>query len=67
MNELLDNPAYAAELARNGLAFSRERFDWDRITDDIENVYHDAIGTRHVHAPARRAIRTRSARHYSEA
>jgi glycosyltransferase involved in cell wall biosynthesis len=42
--ELLADPTYAQELARNGLAYSRERFDWGTITDAIESVYRDAIG-----------------------
>jgi glycosyltransferase involved in cell wall biosynthesis len=41
--ELIERPDYALELARNGLAFSRQSFDWNRITDSIERVYRDAI------------------------
>jgi glycosyltransferase involved in cell wall biosynthesis len=44
--ELIDRPDYARELARNGLNFSRERFDWGRITDSIEAVYREAIAER---------------------
>jgi glycosyltransferase involved in cell wall biosynthesis len=41
--ELIERPDYALELARNGLAFSRRRFDWDCITDAVEGVYRDAV------------------------
>ncbi|WP_435011301.1 glycosyltransferase family 4 protein [Tundrisphaera lichenicola] len=44
--ELFERPDYARELARNGLEFSREQFDWGRITDSIEAVYRGAIGGR---------------------
>jgi glycosyltransferase involved in cell wall biosynthesis len=44
--ELIERPDYALELARNGLEFSRERFDWGRITDSIEAVYREAIAGR---------------------
>ena len=44
--ELLEDSEYAAELARNGLQYSRERFDWGRITSDLEEVYRDAIAVR---------------------
>ena len=53
--ELLDNPEYAKQLARNGLDHSRDRFDWGRITADLEGVYRDAIAARQAvrRAPAR--------------
>ena len=60
--ELLDDPEYARDLARNALAYSRTHFDWDRITDAIEGVYHDAIGDRQT----RRSAPSRVARRYSE-
>ncbi len=37
---------YAGQLARNGLERSRDRFDWGRITDSLEEVYRSAIGLR---------------------
>jgi phosphatidyl-myo-inositol dimannoside synthase len=60
--ELLDDPDYARELARKALAYSQTHFDWDRITDAIEDVYLDAIGTRRVRRPAP----SRVVRQYSE-
>ena len=50
--ELLEDPEYAQELARNGLEYSRERFDWGRITDAIEAVYREAIASRKAARPA---------------
>jgi glycosyltransferase involved in cell wall biosynthesis len=41
--ELIERPDYALELAQNGLEFSRQKFDWDCITDAIEGVYREAI------------------------
>jgi glycosyltransferase involved in cell wall biosynthesis len=49
--ELLEDPEYARELARNGLEYSQERFDWDRITDAIEEVYRGAIASRRAVRP----------------
>lgn len=68
--ELLDDPSYARELALNALAYSRVHFDWDRITDSIEGVYHEAIGLRPARraapAPAPARAPTRAAIQYSE-
>ncbi len=44
--ELLDNPEYARELTTNALVYSQTHFDWDRVTDAIEDVYRLAIATR---------------------
>jgi glycosyltransferase involved in cell wall biosynthesis len=50
--DVLDDPVQAGTLANAGLAFARRQFDWDRITDAIEDVYHAAIAGSHV----RRAV-----------
>jgi glycosyltransferase involved in cell wall biosynthesis len=41
--ELLDDPARAQALAEAGLEFVQRQFDWDLITDSIEEAYHHAI------------------------
>jgi glycosyltransferase involved in cell wall biosynthesis len=41
--ELLDDPVQAQALAGAGLEFVRRQFDWDQITDSIEDAYHHAI------------------------
>jgi glycosyltransferase involved in cell wall biosynthesis len=49
--ELLDDPVRAEALAGAGLEFVRRQFDWDLITDALEDAYHHAIETyraRHV-------------------
>ena len=46
INWLLDNPAMASHFGRNGLAFARRQFGWDRITDELEDTYFDAIAAR---------------------
>jgi glycosyltransferase involved in cell wall biosynthesis len=40
---VLDHPDQAAFMAKAGLVFAQTHFDWDRITDAIEEVYLDAI------------------------
>ncbi|QEH34221.1 GDP-mannose-dependent alpha-(1-6)-phosphatidylinositol monomannoside mannosyltransferase [Aquisphaera giovannonii] len=53
---LLDDPDRAGFLARNASAYASEFFDWDRITDRIEDVYRAAIegSDRGRQAPPRR-------------
>jgi glycosyltransferase involved in cell wall biosynthesis len=53
INWLLDDPVLAARLGRNGLEFARRQFCWDRITDQLEDTYLEAIAARHP-APASR-------------
>jgi glycosyltransferase involved in cell wall biosynthesis len=44
--ELLDHPARAAEMAEAGLRFAREAFDWDHITQQLEDMYRQLIAQR---------------------
>ena len=37
---LLEDPALARRLGEQGYAYATEAFDWDRITDRLEAVYH---------------------------
>jgi glycosyltransferase involved in cell wall biosynthesis len=59
---LLENPEYARELARKGLEYSREHFNWDRITDAIVGVYRGAIASR----KAVRQVPSRAVPQYTE-
>jgi glycosyltransferase involved in cell wall biosynthesis len=54
--EMLDDPAYANTLAQSGLEYARRRFDWDLITDSLEDTYHEAIQLRRG---VRVAVKTR--------
>lgn len=40
---ILDDPALATELGEKGFAHTREFFDWDRITTELENIYRDVL------------------------
>lgn len=40
---LLDDPALGRRLGLAGRAFAQGHFDWERITDETENVYHRAM------------------------
>jgi glycosyltransferase involved in cell wall biosynthesis len=41
---LLDDPALARRLGNAGRDFAIKHFDWERITDETENLYHYALG-----------------------
>ncbi len=41
--EVINNPARASQLGLQGRAFARRQFSWDRITGQLETLYHDAI------------------------
>jgi glycosyltransferase involved in cell wall biosynthesis len=40
---LLDDPALGRRLGEAGRAFAQSHFDWDRITDETETLYHLAV------------------------
>lgn len=40
VERLLDDPDLAHRLGQSGAAYARQRFDWTRIVDDIEAMYH---------------------------
>ena len=43
INELLDQPVWAAKLGRQGKEFARKHFSWERVTDELEHCYCEAI------------------------
>ena len=53
VTHLLDDPALRAEMGRAGNAKLRERWDWDRVMDRVENAHQRAIG---AHLPADEAL-----------
>jgi glycosyltransferase involved in cell wall biosynthesis len=53
VTHLLDDPALRAEMGRAGNAKLRERWDWDRVIDRVENAHQRAIG---AHLPADEAL-----------
>lgn len=44
--ELVRRPEQARRVAGRGRTFADERFAWDRILDDLEGVYRDAVDRR---------------------
>jgi glycosyltransferase involved in cell wall biosynthesis len=54
--DILNNPGLAETLARTGQDFARHQFDWDRITDTLEEAYYDAIRMRRGESPARGSL-----------
>ncbi len=53
VTRLLDDPALRAEMGRAGNAKLRERWDWDRVMDRVEEAHQRAAGT---HVPAGEAL-----------
>ena len=53
VTHLLDDPALRAEMGRAGNAKLRERWDWDRVMDRVENAHQRAIG---AHLPVDEAL-----------
>jgi glycosyltransferase involved in cell wall biosynthesis len=53
VTHLLDDPALRAEMGRAGNAKLRERWDWDRVIDRVENAHQRAIG---AHLPVDEAL-----------
>jgi glycosyltransferase involved in cell wall biosynthesis len=53
VTHLLDDPALRAEMGRAGNAKLRERWDWGRVIDRVENAHQRAIG---AHLPADEAL-----------
>jgi glycosyltransferase involved in cell wall biosynthesis len=53
VTRLLDDPALRAEMGRAGNAKLRERWDWDRVMDRVEEAHRRAIG---AHVPADEAL-----------
>jgi glycosyltransferase involved in cell wall biosynthesis len=45
---LLENPAYARELGERGQAHARNYFDWDRIIDQYDAIYSEAVSSAHA-------------------
>jgi len=50
--ELLDDPVLAQTLGETAREHARKRFDWDRITDDLIQVYQGALDSRASKAPS---------------
>jgi glycosyltransferase involved in cell wall biosynthesis len=50
---LLDDPALRGEMGRAGNAKLRERWDWDRVMDRVEDAHQRAIG---AHLPVDEAL-----------
>lgn len=44
--EVLDDPAHAEEIARRGRIAVQEEFDWPRVTDRIEAIYHEVLDSK---------------------
>jgi glycosyltransferase involved in cell wall biosynthesis len=40
---VLDDPALARRLGETGRTFAERHFDWERITDETEDLYYEAI------------------------
>ncbi|HEV8670923.1 MAG TPA: glycosyltransferase family 4 protein [Candidatus Limnocylindria bacterium] len=53
ITRLLDDPALRSEMGRAGSAKLRERWDWDRVMDRVEDAHQRAIG---AHLPADEAL-----------
>ena len=53
VTHLLDDPALRAEMGRAGNAKLRERWDWGRVIDRVENAHQRAIG---AHLPVDEAL-----------
>ena len=53
ITRLLDDPALRIEMGRAGSAKLRERWDWDRVMDRVEDAHQRAIG---AHLPADEAL-----------
>ena len=53
VTRLLDDPALRAEMGRAGNAKLRERWDWDRVMDRVEEAHQRAVG---AHVPADEAL-----------
>jgi len=43
--EMVQKPEYAKCLARNGLRKAREKYDWEKITGSLIDIYGDVIST----------------------
>jgi glycosyltransferase involved in cell wall biosynthesis len=46
LTELLASPALVAQHRRRSLAYAREHFSWDRVTDAHEALYYRALATK---------------------
>ncbi len=54
--EILGDPARAETLAASGLAYARQHFCWERITDTLEDIYRAAIDERGLSKAQRRLV-----------
>jgi alpha-maltose-1-phosphate synthase len=48
---LLEDPALANRLGEAGARFAIQHFDWDRITDETEQLYASVLGSSRQPAP----------------
>jgi glycosyltransferase involved in cell wall biosynthesis len=56
---ILDDPALAQRLGNSGYEFAKRQFDWERITDETEDLYRSAIAIAgHGSAGSARAVRS---------
>jgi glycosyltransferase involved in cell wall biosynthesis len=53
---ILDDPALARRLGDAGRDFAKKHFDWDRITDETENLYVRAIERTRTSSPLRQVL-----------
>ena len=41
--EVLDDPAAAEDISRRGRTAVEQEFDWPRVTDQVERIYHEVL------------------------
>jgi len=54
IQRLLDDPALRSAMGRAGSAKLRDKWDWDRVIDRVEEAYARALA--HAHADAGEAL-----------
>jgi len=54
IQRLLDDPALGSSMGRAGAAKLREKWDWDRVIDRVEEAYARALA--HAHADVGEAL-----------
>lgn len=50
--EVLDDPARAQDIGRRGRIAVEQEFDWPRVTDRIEAIYHEVLGSKRPQSAA---------------
>jgi glycosyltransferase involved in cell wall biosynthesis len=53
--EVLDDPARAQEIGRRGRTAVKEEFDWPRVADRVEAIYHEVLDAKRPPAAPRSA------------